>query len=211
MAIRRFVQNYVARKEGHSLSRTGEKFTAKKSLHTFDADAKIHEHRSIRRMHAKRFEQHSIMAIMASNTKFDRSIMASNDLTVPSAKGSLEESGSSLAKTVLQTDKFVEKTVRQVLHDLRTDDREEYSMDVSTQLIDSILRTMDYVDVEHESYMDQSTTSSAAQNLVDDWMEDIWTDQVPADVPPHGSIITPNSQISDMAKDFVANVLLKVY
>jgi len=173
------------------------------------------------------------MAIVASNTKFDRSIMASNDLTVPSIKGLLEESGRRLAKTVLQTDKFVEKTVRQVLHDLRTDDREEYSMDVSTQLIDSILRTMDYVDVEQESYMDQPTTSSAAQNLLDDWMEDIWTDEVPADVPPHGSITTnikkyfhiarnscqcsgtltdtQNPQISDMAKDFVANVLLKVY
>jgi len=167
----------------------------------------------------------------------------SGNLSVPSAKGGTEESGSSLVESVLQTvnemmnnetaplklqqdsasegytdagytdrdegyvdkedgyvDNLVEETVNQVLRDRRTDDSEDDMANVNAaRLVESVLRTMDDVDVEDETTMDQPTTTAAAQNLVDDLMEDVWTE--PDDVSHAGS------NTSDRSKDFVASVV----
>ena len=47
--------------------------------------------------------------------------------------------------------------------------------------------------------MDQPTTTSAAQNLVDDLMGDLWTGEVPDDASHTGS------NASDKSRDFVAS------
>lgn len=94
---------------------------------------------------------------------------------------------------------LVEETVRQVLHDRRTDEEE---MNVNaTDLVESVLRSMDDVDVEDTMSMDGPTTSIAAQNLVDDLMGDVWTDEVSTDRSPSGS------HTSDRSKEFVAGIL----
>ena len=97
-------------------------------------------------------------------------------------------------------DNLVEETVNQVLRDRRTDDSEDDMANVNAaRLVEAVLRTMADVDVEDETTMDQSTTTAAAQNLVDELMEDVWTD--PDDVSHAGS------NTSDRSKDFVASVV----
>merc|ERR1711981_324531 len=97
-------------------------------------------------------------------------------------------------------DNLIEETVSQVLRDRRTDDSEDDMANVNAaRLVESVLRTMDDVDVEDVTTMDQPTTTAAAQNLVDDLMEDVWTE--PDDVSHAGS------NTSDRSKDFVASVV----
>merc|ERR1719263_2622799 len=74
-------------------------------------------------------------------------------------------------------DNLVEETVNQVLRDRRTDDSEDDMANVNAaRLVESVLRTMDDVDVDDETTMDQPTTTVAAQNLVDDLMVNVWTE-----------------------------------
>jgi len=93
---------------------------------------------------------------------------------------------------------LVEETVRQVLHDRR--DEEEMNVN-ATDLVESVLRSMDDVDVEDTMSMDGPTTSIAAQNLVDDLMGDVWTDEVTTDGSPSGS------HTSERSKEFVTGIL----
>jgi len=96
---------------------------------------------------------------------------------------------------------IVEETVRQVLNDRRTDEEEMMNVN-ATQLVESVLRTMDDVDVEEEM-MKEPTTSLAAQNLVEDLMDDVWTDEVTT-----GSSASGNT--SDRSKEFVGEILNEI-
>jgi polyhydroxyalkanoate synthesis regulator phasin len=103
-------------------------------------------------------------------------------------------------------DNLIEETVIQVLRDRRTDESEDGMANVNAaRLVESVLRTMDDVAVEDETTMDQPTTTSAAQNLVDDLMGDLWTGEVPDDASHTGS------NASDKSRDFVASVVDSVH
>jgi len=99
---------------------------------------------------------------------------------------------------------IVEQTVRQVLDDRRTDeDVRENVMDANaTQLVESVLRTMDDDIVENEMSIGQPTTSLVTQTLVDDLMDKLWTEEVTTDGSPERS-----SNTCDRSKKFVGDIL----
>jgi len=93
---------------------------------------------------------------------------------------------------------LVGETVRQVLNDRRSDEDEMMNVN-ATELVESVLLTLDDVDVEQE--MDQPTNSIAAQNMVNDLMADVWTDEAVAGSSPSRKITT------DRSKEFVSGIL----
>jgi len=99
---------------------------------------------------------------------------------------------------------IVEQTVRQVLDDRRTDeDIRENVMDANaTQLVESVLRTMDDEIVENEMSISQPTASLVTQTLVDDLMDKLWTEEVTTDGSPEHS-----SNTCDRSKQFVGDIL----
>merc|ERR1712176_756015 len=99
------------------------------------------------------------------------------------AEGAYDDRDKSYADGEGGHDELVQDIVGQILDQQHTGE-EEVQEDVlhmnATQLIGSVLRTIDDDTVENEPSI-QSTTSMTAQTLVDTLMDEVWTEDPTAD------------------------------
>jgi len=94
---------------------------------------------------------------------------------------------------------LVGETVRQVLNDRRSDEDEMMNVN-ATKLVERVLK-LTLTDVDEEQEMDKPTSSSAAENMVNDLMADVWTGEAVAGPSPSSTITT------DRSKEFVTGIL----
>ena len=128
------------------------------------------------------------------------------------AEGAYDDRDEGYADPEPGYEELVQQTVRQVLQDRNTDNtddtdeqEQEDVMNVNaTQLVESVLRTMDDDNVENDMSIDQPTTSIAAQNLVEDLMDDVWTEEVTTEGSPE------SGNASDRSKQFVSGILNEI-